>query len=178
MEKNGTHNGNGNGNGNSNGFGASKSISSTVKQFVAIGFRHRRLMRTAFLSSLLAALLAVYFFGLKWESDFEILVKHDRVEPAVTPDSSPRPQLPTDASATTIDITNESQILQSEDLLRQVVQACPMTMWGQPKFYTPYVRKITALLPGYDDQRFPNAVAKLASDLQVSVVSSTGFMKV
>ena len=78
MENNGSkHNGNGNG----NGFGGSKSISSTVKQFVAIGFRHRRLMRTAFLSSLLAALLAVYFFGLKWESDFEILVKHDRVEP-------------------------------------------------------------------------------------------------
>ena len=61
MEKNGKHNGNG----NSNGFGASKSISSTVKQFVAVGFRHRRLMRTAFLWSLLAALVAIYFFGLK-----------------------------------------------------------------------------------------------------------------
>jgi uncharacterized protein involved in exopolysaccharide biosynthesis len=176
MEKNGKHNGNGNG--NSNGFGASKSISSIVKQYVAVGFRHRRLMRTAFLWSLLAALVAIYFFGLKWESDFEILVKHDRVEPAVTPDTSPRPQLPTDASATTIDITNESEILQSEDLLRQVVQACPMTMWGEPKFYSPYLRKITALLPGYDDQRFPNAVSKLASDLQVSVVSSTGLMQV
>jgi uncharacterized protein involved in exopolysaccharide biosynthesis len=170
MEKNGNHNGNGN--------GASKSISSTLKQFLAIGFRHRNLVRSAFLWSTLAALLAVYFFGLKWESDFEVLVKHDRVAPAVTPDTSPRPQLPTDASATTIDITNESEILQSEDLLRQVVEACPMTMWGEPKWYTPYVRKITGLLPGYDDQRFPNAVIKLASDLQVSVVSSTGLMQV
>jgi uncharacterized protein involved in exopolysaccharide biosynthesis len=172
MENNGKHNGNG------NGFGASKSISSTLKEFLAIGFRHRSLVRTAFLWSTLAALLAVYIFGLKWESDFEVLVKHDRVAPAITPDTSPRPQLPTDASATTIDITNESEILQSEDLLRKVVEACPMTVWGEPKWYTPYARKITGLLPGYDDQRFPNAVSKLASDLQVSVVSSTGLMQV
>jgi uncharacterized protein involved in exopolysaccharide biosynthesis len=180
METTGNGNGNGNGNGHSNGNSAKpvKSISSTLKEFTAIGFRHRQLIRTAFLWSLLAALLAIYIVGLKFESDFEILVKHDRVAPAVTPDDNPRPQLPTDASATTIDITNESEILQSNDLLDSVVDACPMTMWGEPKWYTPYWRKVTALVPGYDDERKPQAVAKLATDLQVSVVSSTGLMTV
>lgn len=175
MEK---KNGNGNGNGHSNGHETPKSISSTVKQFLAIGFRHRTLMRGAFLWTLLASLLVVYFFGLKWESDFEVLVKHDRVEPAITPDSSPRPQLPTDATATTIDITNESELLQSTDLLQHVVDECPMLVWGKPSWYTPYVRKVSGLLPGYNEQRYPKAVAKLSSDLQVNVIASTGLMQV
>jgi uncharacterized protein involved in exopolysaccharide biosynthesis len=167
-----------NGNGNGNGFEASKSISSTLKQFLAIGFRHRDLLRSAFLWSTLAALLAVYFYGMTWESDFEILVKHDRVEPAVTPDTSPRPQLPTDASATTIDITNESQILQSEDLLRKVVDNCPMLMYGEPKFYTPYLIKLAGLIPGYNESRYPKALSQLASDVSPNVISSTGLMQI
>jgi uncharacterized protein involved in exopolysaccharide biosynthesis len=167
-----------NGNGNGNGFEASKSISSTLKQFLAIGFRHRALLRSAFLWSTLAALLVVYFYGVTWESDFEILVKHDRVAPAVTPDSNPRPQLPTDASATTIDITNESQILQSEDLLRKVVDHCPMLLYGEPKFYTPYLVKLTGLIPGYNESRYPKALAKLASAVSPNVISSTGLMQI
>jgi uncharacterized protein involved in exopolysaccharide biosynthesis len=167
-----------NGNGKRNGSESSKSISSYAKQFLAVGFRHKDLIRTSFLWTTLAALVVIFFFGMKWESDFEILVKHDRVDPAVTPDSSPRPQLPTDATATTIDITNESELLQSEDLLRQVVDACPMLVWGEPKWYTPYLRKVTGLLPGYDESRYPKAVDKLGKDLQVSVVSSTGLMQV
>ncbi|MBZ5705167.1 MAG: hypothetical protein LAN63_07425 [Acidobacteriia bacterium] len=165
-------------NGNGNGFEASKSISSTLKQFLAIGFRHRQLLRTAFLWSTLAGLLVIYMFGLIWESDFEILVKHDRVEPAVTPDSSPRPQLPTDASATTIDITNESEILQSEDLLRKVVDNCPMLLYGEPKFYTPYLIKLTGLIPGYNESRYPKALSKLASAVSPNVISSTGLMQI
>jgi uncharacterized protein involved in exopolysaccharide biosynthesis len=168
MEKSGT----------GNGFAAPQTISSTVKQFLAIGFRHRLLMRSAFLWSLLAALLVVYFFGLKWESDFEVLIKHDRVDPAVTPDNSPRPQFPPDNAATTIDITNESEILQSNDLLQQVVQACPMLVWGEPKFYSPFLRKVTGLIPGYNEQKFPKAVSKLSSDLQVNVVGNTGLMQI
>lgn len=165
-------------NGNGNGFESSKTISSTLKQFVAIGFRHRDLLRAAFLWSALAGLLAIYVYGMTWESDTEILVKHDRVEPAVTPDTSPRPQLPTDASATTIDITNESEILQSEDLLRKVVDHCPMLLYGEPKFYTPYLLKLTGLIPGYNESRYPKALSKLASDVSPNVISSTGLMQI
>lgn len=165
-------------NGNGNGYAASKSISSTLKQFVAIGFRHRLLMRSAFLWSLLAALLVVFFFGLKWESDFEVLVRHDRVEPAVTPDNSPRPQYPPDNQSTTIDITNESELLQSHDLLQKVVDACPMLVWGEPKFYRPYLLKVTGLIPGYNESKNPKAVTKLGSDLQVNVIGNTGILQV
>ncbi|HZP61771.1 MAG TPA: hypothetical protein VFB28_00010 [Terriglobales bacterium] len=171
MHKNGA-------NGNGSGHEGSRTISTTVKQFLAIGFRHRDLVRTAFLWSTLAALVVVFLFGLTYESDFEILVKHDRVEPAVTPDNSARPQPQGDATTTTIDITNESEILQSEDLLRKVIDACPMTVWGEPKFYTPYLRKVTGLIPGYDESRYPKALAKLESSIQPNVVSSTGLMQI
>lgn len=167
-----------NGNGNGNGYEGSRTISSTVKQFLAIGFRHRDLVRTAFLWSTLAALVVIYVFGLTYESDFEILVKHDRVDPAVTPDNSPRPQLPTDATATTIDITNESELLQSEDVLRKVVDNCPMLVWGEPKWYSPYLKAATGLIPGYNESRYPRALAKLESGIQPSVVSSTGLMQI
>lgn len=169
---------NGNGNGNGNGYEGSRTISSTVKQFLAIGFRHRDLVRTAFLWSTLAALVVIFFFGLTYESDFEVLVKHDRVDPAITPDSSPRPQLPTDSMATTIDITNESELLQSDGVLRQVVDACPMLMWGEPKWYSPYVKKAAGLIPGYNESRYPRALAKLTSAIQPNVVSSTGLMQI
>jgi len=165
-------------NGSGNGFGTQKTISSTLKQFLAIGFRHRLLMRSAFLWSLLAALLVIYFFGLKWESDFEVLVRHDRVDPAITPDQSPRPQFPPDNDATTIDITNESEILQSIDLLQRVVDKCPMLVWGEPKWYSPYLRKAGAMIPGYNESKYPKAVTKLSSDLQINVIGNTGILQV
>ncbi|HZQ69652.1 MAG TPA: hypothetical protein VFA68_14105 [Terriglobales bacterium] len=165
-------------NGKRNGFESSKTISSTIKQFLAIGFRHKELVRAAFLWSTLAALVVVYLFGLTWESDFEILVRHDRVSPAVTPDDNPRPQLPTDSTATTIDITNESELLQSTDLLRKVVDNCPMLVWGEPKWYSPYIRKVTGIIPGYNESRYPKALQKLASAISPNVVSSTGLMQV
>ena len=167
-----------NGNGNGNGYEGSRTISSTVKQFLAIGFRHRDLVRTAFLWSTLAALLVVFFFGLTYESDFEVLVKHDRVDPAITPDTSARPQPSGDSQTTTIDITNESELLQSEDLLRKVVDSCPMLVWGEPKFYTPYLMKVTGLIPGYNESRYPKALSKLESAIQPNVVSSTGLMQI
>ncbi|MBA3914781.1 MAG: hypothetical protein H0X25_13235 [Acidobacteriales bacterium] len=156
----------------------SKTISSTIKQFMAIGFRHRNLVRSAFLWSTLAALLIIYFFGLTFESDFEVLVKHDRVDPAITPDNNPRPQLPTDSTATTIDITNESQLLISDDVMRKTVDACPMLLWGEPKWYSPALKAVTGIIPGYNESRYPRAVSKLAGAISPNVVSSTGLMQI
>ena len=83
------HNGNGH---NGNGQEGPRSLNAKLRDLVAVGFRRRVLMRRAFLVSLLGCLIAVVVFGVQYQSEVEIMVKRDtRVEPAATPDTSPRP---------------------------------------------------------------------------------------
>src|SRR5258708_6087516 len=115
------HNGTGNGNG-------AKPPASMVKEFVAILFRRRKLMRKVFLWSALGALVAVLLFGILYESDMEILVRNDMIEPAVTPDANPRAS--SSNSDATLTINSEVELLMSQDVLNEVVRRCPMLVHG------------------------------------------------
>src|SRR5689334_20555563 len=96
---------NGNGNGNN---GNVKGPGSMVKEFVAILFRRRKLMRKVFLWSALGALIAVLLFGIAYESDMEILVRNDMIEPAITPDANPRAS--SSGSDATLTINSEVEL--------------------------------------------------------------------
>jgi uncharacterized protein involved in exopolysaccharide biosynthesis len=155
-----------------------QSFSSVMREFVAMGFRHKSLMKTAFLWTLLGSLLAVFYFGITFESDMQILARHDITEPGVTPDASARAQLPSDNDATTMELNSESQLLLSDDLLRKVVDQCPVLVWGTPHWYTPFVRKITGMIPGYDDLRVPKAVQALSGGITATPVKDSSMIQV
>lgn len=162
------HNGNGNGhngNGNGNGFNGAKPPSTIVKDFVAIMFRRRELMRKVFLWTALGTLIAVFFFGVIYESDMEIMVRSDMVEAAVTPDNNAR----TTSNDLTMAINSEVELLMSQDVLREVVNRCPMLVEGT-SLPSRMARKVTSLIPGYEETKFPDAVKKLASKLEVTAV--------
>lgn len=150
------HNGNGNG---------AKTPSTIVKDFVAIMFRRRDLMKKVFLWTALGALIAVFFFGVIYESDMEIALRTDMVEAAVTPDTSPR----STSSDMTMQINSEVEMLISQDVLQEVVHRCPMLVEGTSPIAR-MARKVTGLIPGYEDTKFPDAVKKLAAKLEVTPV--------
>jgi len=154
------HNGNGNGNG-------AKPPASMVKEFVAILFRRRKLMRKVFLWSALGALVAVLLFGILYESDMEILVRNDMIEPAVTPDANPRAS--SSNSDATLTINSEVELLMSQDVLNEVVRRCPMLVHGTGPVGQA-VDKVTSLIPGYSESEFANAVNKLSSKLEITAV--------
>lgn len=161
-----------------NGQSQGKSFSAIMKEFVAIGFRHKQLMKTAFLWTALASLLAVFFFGLTFESDMEILALKDMTEAGITPDNNPRATVASDNDGTTMLLNSESTILTSDDLMRQVVNKCPVLVWGVPHWYTPIVRKVTGMIPGYDDLRVPKAVDTLTSSITATPVKDSSMIQV
>jgi uncharacterized protein involved in exopolysaccharide biosynthesis len=161
------HNGNGNGNGGNQ-------PASALKGFVATLFRRRKLMRKVFLWSTLGALVGVFLFGVIYESDMEILVRNDVVEPAVTPDSSPRATTSTDLTNM---INSEVELLQSQDVLTEVVRRCPMLVRGDG-LASRALEKVTSLVPGYPEAQDADAVKKLTSKLTVTAVNDSNNIQV
>jgi uncharacterized protein involved in exopolysaccharide biosynthesis len=157
------HNGHNGHNGNGNN--GAKSPSSIVKDFVAIMFRRRELMKKVFLWTALGTLLAVFFFGIIYESDMEIFVRNDMVEAAVTPDNNAR----TTSNDLTMQINSEVELLMSQDVLKEVVRRCPMLVEGT-SLPSRMAHKVTSLIPGYEETKFPDAVKKLAAKLEVTAV--------
>ena len=163
---------------NRNGNEGLKSLPSTVRDLLAIGFRRRRIIRRAFLISLVGALVAVWLFGIQYQSEFEVLVKHDRVEPAVTPDQSPRPSGTGDSNTTILAINTEQQLLQSQDLLTKVVETCPVLVYGNRHFWTPVTHAIPNRIPGYWEARRGEAIGKLAKALMITPVNDSSIIQV
>ena len=160
------YSGNGNGNGNGN--------RGALKGFTATLFRRRKLMRKAFLWVTLGALVGVLFFGILYESDMEILVRNDLVEAAVTPDSSPRAAASTDLTNM---INSEVELLQSQDVLTEVVRRCPMLVHSD-SFLGRTMDKVTSLIPGYPESQDAAAVQKLASKITVTAVNDSNNIQV
>ena len=177
-EQNG-YDGNGQNGSAPNGFrGVHQTVQSMTRDALAVTFRHRRLIRKAFLWTLLGGILAVMVFGIKYESDAEIAVRlWTRTPAAVTPDQSPRPLPPSDNSATEEMINSEIELLTSDDVLQHVVVTCNLE-YGEKKWYTPYKLKVYRAIPGYWDTLIPKAVAKLNNDLEVDEVKSSSMLTI
>lgn len=164
LNRNGQNGHNGNGH-NGNGHNGAKTPSSIVKDFVAIMFRRGELMKKVFLWTALGTLIAVFLFGVIYESDMEVMVRSDMVEAAVTPDTNDR----TTSNDLTMQINSEVEMLMSQDVLREVVDRCPMLVEGT-SLPSRLARQVTSLIPGYEETKFPDAVKKLASKLEVTAV--------
>ncbi|HEY7098490.1 MAG TPA: hypothetical protein VH437_17320 [Terriglobales bacterium] len=174
------HNGNGNGNGNGHAVSEGpRSISSRLRDLVAVGFRRRVLMRRAFLVSLMGCLLAVMIFGIQYQSEVEIMVKRDtRVEPSATPDDSPRPIAAGDSNQTTLEINTEQELFLQWDVLAKVVDDCPVLWQGHDKPWTPLVRAVKRAIPGYEQKEIGDAAVKLSKALTISPIPTSGILQV
>jgi polysaccharide biosynthesis protein PslE len=155
-----------------------QTIQSLSRDAVAVTFRRRRLIRKAFVWSLLGGILAVMLFGITYESDSEIAVRPwTRTPASITEDNSPRPTLPGDNNGVEEAINSEIELLTTDDILQHVVVTCKL-QYGVPKWYTPAKLWVYHTIPGYWDQLIPKAVSKLNDDLEVDEVKSSNMLTI
>jgi len=158
--------------------GMHQTITSLSRDCVAVAFRRRKLIRQAFVWSLLGGVLAVMLFGIMYESDSEIAVRPWTRTPAtITADQSPRPTLPGDNNGVEEAINSEIELLTTDDVLQHVVVTCKL-QYGIPKWYTPAKLWVYRTVPGYWDQLIPKAVAKLNDDLEIDEVKSSNMLTI
>jgi len=97
----------------------SSPASISLRDWVAVGFRRRRLMVASFLVIFLSVLLLTWLMPAQYEAQIKILVKRERVDPVISPGSNT--QLVPQPDVAEMDLNSEVELLNSRDLLEKVV---------------------------------------------------------
>ncbi len=156
----------------------SQALSPTLRDFLAIGFRRRRLIFLSFLGIFLGAALCALLLPKRYEAEMKILVKRERVDPMVTPEPNAQPQL--SLGQTEEQVNSEVELLKSRDLLEKVVIACGLQQ-RNGSFWASLFRDTRT---GAADEapeagaRIPQAVRTLEKQLQVEVLKRTNLIRV
>jgi uncharacterized protein involved in exopolysaccharide biosynthesis len=96
---------------------------STLRDWLGVAFRRRRLLALSFSGVFLASILFALFWAAHYyESNMQILVAGDRSDPAVTPQQTSA--VPSNELVTEELMNSEQALLQGNDVLRQVVINC------------------------------------------------------
>src|ERR1700746_720988 len=85
-----------------------------------IAVRHRRVMTISFVGVFLGAVLGTFLLPSKYQATTKILVKHERMDPPISADSSSStPQF--SEAVTDSEVNSEVELIRSPDLLAKVV---------------------------------------------------------
>lgn len=90
----------------------------SLRDWVAVGFRHSRLIAFTFLAVFAAVVLVTWLMPREFEAELKILVKPERSDPMLTADQPTQTVNPPDF--TEQDLNSEVEILKSRDLLEKV----------------------------------------------------------
>jgi uncharacterized protein involved in exopolysaccharide biosynthesis len=145
----------------------------TLRDWLAVGFRRRRIMLTAFLGVFLGANLVAWWWAANYyEASMQILVQEHRSDPTITP--SPNAAVGPGAIVTPDQISSEMALLQGKDMLRSVASTCGLGRRSK--------HLLTFLLPEdptvrkeYDLQK---ATVKLARALEVQAEKASDVINV
>jgi len=109
---------------------------STLRDWLAVGFRRRRLVLLSFFGVFLGATLFAWLWvGKYFESSMEVLVQQDRSDPAIT--SVQNAAILTNTLVTPDQINSEVSLLQGGDMLRSVVTTCGLEQDSLTDFLLP-----------------------------------------
>jgi uncharacterized protein involved in exopolysaccharide biosynthesis len=140
----------------------------TARDFLAIGFRQRRLITNTFLGIFSMAVVIAFLLPKKYEAQMKILVRHERAEQVVSPERESPVQWPTQVSEE--ELQSEAELIRSRDLLGKVVVACDLQTSGGGSFWNRQGDN--------DDQKIARAVLKLEKDLTVQPIKLTNLISV
>ncbi len=143
----------------------------TLRLLVATFFRHARLMKITFISVFVGAIVAIAFFGLNYQSETQIVVKHRRADQVVSTDENSRETFNSTDVPTEREINTEISILQSNDLLETVVK--DLHLDDREKHFW------NVLFPGRDAQwRISDAEEKLRDGLKIEEIPQSNVIQV
>lgn len=152
----------------------------SLRDFLAIVFRHRRLAVGSFLAIFCGSILYAVLQPNRYVAEMKILVKPERVDPLVTPDTSALPQMAT--GVTEEEINSELELLKSRDLLEKLVLTCGLLQTqGRPAWSRLLTFKSSSHARTENPQRdaqTARAVRKLEKDLALNVVKKTNILAV
>jgi uncharacterized protein involved in exopolysaccharide biosynthesis len=136
---------------------------STMRDWVAIGFRRRRLVIMTFCGVMLGVILFTFVWALRYhEASMQILVEQDRTDPAIS--TAQTAAVVSDALVTTDQMNSEMALLQGTDMLRSVVVTC-----GLDKIWTPSDIFLPSDPTRREAMKVAKATKKLAGALDVEV---------
>jgi uncharacterized protein involved in exopolysaccharide biosynthesis len=143
----------------------------TLRDILTPLFRRRRLLILSFCGVFLGAIIAALLLSSRYEAQMEILVNRDRMDPVVTTEqfSQTSPAAP---PLTEEEINSEVELLQSQDLLKQVVLANKLQNAEKESLWA-------KLTPKQDEETYVSeAVKRLAKKLKVETVKKTNMIEV
>ncbi len=144
----------------------------TLRDFLTVGFRHRRLILLAFVGTFSGVVLTALVLPIQYQAHMKILVKRARVDPMVSPDPNPMPQLSHDL-VTEQELNSEVELIKSRDLLEKVVVVCGLHLKNHASWF-----------PWFSDHRaeagtrIATAVRKLEGELKVELLKKTNLIVV
>ena len=132
-------------------------------------------MALSFLGVFLGAVLAVFMLPVRYRANTKILVKRERLDPLVTPDSSSAlPQMPSGVTET--ELNSEVELMNSLDLLRRVVTTCGLQNPVSRSGWRSWLRRSRG--PEDPQNVLAAAVRKLQGALKVEALPKTSIISV
>jgi len=140
----------------------------TMRDFLAIGFRQRRLIINTFLGIVAISAVIAFLLPKKYEAQMKILVRHERAEQVVSPERETPVQWRTEVSEE--ELQSEAELIRSKDLLGKVVVACNLQSLNAIPFWSKVEEN--------DEQKIARAVIKLEKALTVQPIKLTNLISV
>jgi uncharacterized protein involved in exopolysaccharide biosynthesis len=108
-------------------------FSFSLRDLLAIGFRHKRIAMLCFFGFLLGSVLAAVFQPAQYRATTKFLVDRERQDPVVSPEQNAGVVMRSEV--TEEELNSEIELLQSGDVLRQVVTSCGLDQAKSLKEY-------------------------------------------
>jgi succinoglycan biosynthesis transport protein ExoP len=143
----------------------------TLRDLLTPLFRHKRTFIITFAGTMLGGVLAAILLSSTYEASMEILVNEERADPLLTSEATVQaPTLP--KAVTDEDVASEVELLQSPDLLQEVVVATGLQDLERKSLFSGVFRK-------HDDAWYlSKATKRLGNKLKIAQVSKTNLIGV
>ena len=143
-------------------------FSFSLRDLVAIGFRHKRIALLCFFAVLLGSVLAAFFQPPHYRATTKFLVDRERQDPIVSPEQSS--SVVERSQVTEEELNSEIELLQSGDVLRQVVTSCGL---DRVKSLREYI-----LGPMTPEKKIAKATERLQNTLQIEPMKKSDLISV
>ena len=145
-----------------------RSVSFSARDFVAIGFRRKRAILLCFFGILLGTALAVLLRPSEYRTTTKFLVERERMDPVVSPLQNA--QVMFRGEVTEEELNSEVELLQSQDVLRQVVVSCGL---HRRKSFPP-----SLFGTGDEQKEVAKAVSRLQKGLKIEPIKKSNLIAV
>jgi len=140
----------------------------SLRDALAIGFRHKRVILLSFFGILLGAVLAALMQPKEYRTSTKFLIERERIDPIISPGANAPPSFR--GEITEEELNSEVELLESADVLRQVAVSCGL---HQQKSF------LASLLGRGDEAtRIAKAVERLQKALKIELVRKSNVIAV